>query len=170
MGPSLSYWWHQRERISLECGSSKFNPWVRKIPCTRAGQPTPVFLPGESHGTEELGGLQSTGSQRVGHDRATNIFTQLQILLARRKRDKNNTALHRPQDPKPRLPSRKLCNQLQGGSRPRKKKKKGEKAPPIFFSQHRGQKLPPPRQQSANKDLLQGRVGGMVRMQPPRLG
>ena len=31
-------------------------------------QPTPVFLPGESHGWRSLGRLQSTGSQRVGHD------------------------------------------------------------------------------------------------------
>ena len=30
-----------------------------------------VFLPGESPWTEEPGGLQSTGSQRVGHDWAT---------------------------------------------------------------------------------------------------
>ena len=29
---------------------------------------TPVFLPGESPWIEEPGGLQSTGSQRVGHD------------------------------------------------------------------------------------------------------
>ena len=29
---------------------------------------TPVFLPEESPWTEEPGGLQSTGSQRVGHD------------------------------------------------------------------------------------------------------
>ena len=27
----------------------RFNPWVRKIPWRRAWQPTPVFLPGESH-------------------------------------------------------------------------------------------------------------------------
>ena len=33
----------------------------------RAWQPTPVFLPGESQ-TEEPGGLQSTESQRVGHN------------------------------------------------------------------------------------------------------
>ena len=31
-------------------------------------QPTPTFLPGESPWTEEPGGLQSMGSQRVGHD------------------------------------------------------------------------------------------------------
>jgi len=33
-----------------------------------AWQPTPIFLPGKSHGTEETGGLQSMGLQRIGHD------------------------------------------------------------------------------------------------------
>ena len=28
------------------CG---FDPWVRKIPWRRKWQPTPIFLPGESH-------------------------------------------------------------------------------------------------------------------------
>ena len=41
---------------------------VGKIPWRRAWKPTPVFLPGESPWTEEPGGLQSTGLQRVGHD------------------------------------------------------------------------------------------------------
>ena len=44
-----------------------FDPWVRKIPWRRAWQPTPVFLPGESPWTEEPGGLQSIGLQRVRH-------------------------------------------------------------------------------------------------------
>ena len=34
----------------------------------RAWQGTPVFLLGESPWTQEPGRLQSTGSQRVGHD------------------------------------------------------------------------------------------------------
>ena len=33
-----------------------FNPWVSKIPWRRAWQPTPVFLPGESHGQRSLVG------------------------------------------------------------------------------------------------------------------
>ena len=41
---------------------------VGKISWRRIWQPTPVFLPGESHGQEEIGGLQSIGSQRVGND------------------------------------------------------------------------------------------------------
>ena len=32
----------------------RFDPWVRKIPWRRAWHPTPVFLPGESHGQGSL--------------------------------------------------------------------------------------------------------------------
>ena len=38
---------------SCQCKRHKrggFDPWVRKIPCKRKWQSTPVFLPGESHG------------------------------------------------------------------------------------------------------------------------
>ena len=40
-----------------------------------AWQPTPVFLPGEFPWTEEPGGLQSMGSQRVRHNLATKHIT-----------------------------------------------------------------------------------------------
>ena len=33
-----------------------FDPWVRKIPWRREWPPTPVFLPGESHGQRSLVG------------------------------------------------------------------------------------------------------------------
>ena len=39
------------------------------------GHPTIVFLPGESPGKEEPGGLQSMGLQRLGHDWATEHST-----------------------------------------------------------------------------------------------
>ena len=55
--------------------SSGFNPWVGKIPWRREWQYTPVFLPGESPWTEELGGLQSMWSQRVRHDWSTKHST-----------------------------------------------------------------------------------------------
>ena len=32
------------------CKRHGFDPWIRKIPWRKAWQPTPVFLPGESHG------------------------------------------------------------------------------------------------------------------------
>ena len=41
------------------------DPWRRKW------QPTPIFLPEESHGQRSLVGYSPRGSQRVGHDWAT---------------------------------------------------------------------------------------------------
>ena len=38
-----------------------FDPWVRKIPWSRIWQPTPVFLPGESHGLRSLTGYNLWG-------------------------------------------------------------------------------------------------------------
>ena len=38
-----------------------FNPWLGKIPWRRKWQPTPVFLPGESHGQRSLVGYGPYG-------------------------------------------------------------------------------------------------------------
>ena len=46
-------------------------------PWRREWQPTPIFLPGESLGQRSLVGyIQYIGSQRGGHDWATNTFTK----------------------------------------------------------------------------------------------
>ena len=50
-----------RKESARQCRRHKrhgFNAWVRKIPWKRLWQPTPVFLPGESHGQRSP----------VGHD------------------------------------------------------------------------------------------------------
>ena len=39
------------------------DPWVGKIPWRRAWQPSPVFLPGESHGQGSLAGCSPRGHQ-----------------------------------------------------------------------------------------------------------
>ena len=44
-----------------------FNLWVRRILWRRAWKPTPVYLPGESHGQRSLVGYGPWGL-RVGHD------------------------------------------------------------------------------------------------------
>jgi len=44
---------------ACQCGKHKrreFHPWFEKIPWRRAWQPTPVCLPGESHGQRNLAG------------------------------------------------------------------------------------------------------------------
>ena len=50
-----------------------FLTFIKNPVCRRKWQPTLVFLPGESTWTEEPSGLQSMGSQRVGHDWATSF-------------------------------------------------------------------------------------------------
>ena len=49
----------------------QFRSMGRKDTWRRKRQPTPVFLPGESHGQRSLMGLQFMESQRVGHDLVT---------------------------------------------------------------------------------------------------
>ena len=61
-------WWFRWSRIHPQCRKSKFNPWVRKIPWRRAWQPTPLFLPEESHGQMSLAGYSPLG-HKVRHDR-----------------------------------------------------------------------------------------------------
>ena len=51
----------QRERTCLQRRRHVFDPWVGKSPCRRAWQPTPVFLPGESHGQRSLAGCSPWG-------------------------------------------------------------------------------------------------------------
>ena len=57
-------------KIQLQCRrhgrSREFSPWVEKIPWRRKWQPTPVFLPGESHGQRSLVGYSPWGHERVG--------------------------------------------------------------------------------------------------------
>ena len=44
-----------------------FDSWVGKIPRRRERQPTPVFLPGESHGQRSSAGYSPWGCKRTGH-------------------------------------------------------------------------------------------------------
>ena len=71
------------KKICLQCRRPGFNSLVGKIPWRRKWQPTPVFLPGESHGQRSLAGYSPWwlsgslvsyspwGWKRVRHDLAT---------------------------------------------------------------------------------------------------
>ena len=59
--PSLLSLVTQMVNVCLQCRRPRFNPWVRKIPCRREWQPTPVFLPGESLGQSSLAGYSPWG-------------------------------------------------------------------------------------------------------------
>ena len=58
-------WWLRWWRICLQCGRPGFDPWVGKIPWRRTWQPTPVFLPGESHGQRSLARYGPWGSKEL---------------------------------------------------------------------------------------------------------
>ena len=57
--------WLRWLSICPQCGRLGFNPWVRKISWRRAWQPTPVFLPGESHGQRSLVGYSPWGHREL---------------------------------------------------------------------------------------------------------
>ena len=48
-----------------------FDPWVGKIPRRKKWQPTPVFLPGKSHGQRGLVSYSPWGRKRARPNRAT---------------------------------------------------------------------------------------------------
>ena len=69
-----------------------FDSWVGKIPWRRARQPTPVFLPGESHGQRSLAGYSPWGHKELNtaewlthththtHTHTDNCSTSLQFI------------------------------------------------------------------------------------------
>ena len=61
----------RRILYQLSYHGCRFNPWVRKIPCRRKWECTPVFLPGKSQGQRSLVGYSPWGHNRVGHNLAT---------------------------------------------------------------------------------------------------
>ena len=68
-----------------------FDPWVRKIPWRRKWQPTPVFLPGKSHGQRSLAGYSPWGCK--GSDTTERRHSSLQnhLLLFRQQNDTSLT-------------------------------------------------------------------------------
>ena len=57
------------------------DPWIGKIPQRRKRQPTPVFLPGKSHGQRSLVAAVHGLQKRVRRDLATKQQQQQQDSL-----------------------------------------------------------------------------------------
>ena len=64
------------------CRRRRFDLWVRKIPWRRKWQPTPVFLPGKSHGQKRLVGYSPWSHKRVGHDTTKQYSFHKRLILA----------------------------------------------------------------------------------------
>ena len=55
----------QTVRLHLQYRKPGFDPWVKKTPWTGEWLPTPVSLPGESHGQRSLVGYSPSGRQEL---------------------------------------------------------------------------------------------------------
>ena len=53
--------WLSGNESACQCRRRGFSPWVRQISWRRKGQPTPIFLPGKSHGHRSLAGCSPLG-------------------------------------------------------------------------------------------------------------
>ena len=88
---SLHYFNHQHiykvETVISTCRRSRFNRWVRKVPRRSKWQPTPVFLPRESHGQRSLaayrpwGGKELDMTKRPTHNKIWKLRTSRQEWL-----------------------------------------------------------------------------------------
>ena len=57
-------WWLSSKKLTCNRGDL-VDPWVRRILWRRKCQPTPVFLPGESHGQRSLVGYSPWGCKEL---------------------------------------------------------------------------------------------------------
>ena len=56
---------NESARQCRRCKRCGFDPWVGKIPWRRKWQPTPVFLPRDSHGQRSLAGYSPRGCREL---------------------------------------------------------------------------------------------------------
>ena len=68
----------------------QFDLWVWKIPWRRAWQPTPVFLPGESHGQRSLVGYSPQGHTESDTTEATQHTCMAHTLVLEKSTGKGN--------------------------------------------------------------------------------
>ena len=62
---------------------TQFDPWIRKIPWRRKWQPTPVFLPGKTHGQRSLAGYSPWGHKELDMTKRLPFFSFPLFVLLR---------------------------------------------------------------------------------------
>jgi len=53
------------DEMQVSYKKCRLDPWVGKIPWRRAWQPTPLYLPGKSHGQRNLVGFSPVGRKEA---------------------------------------------------------------------------------------------------------
>ena len=89
-------WWLRRQSICLQCRRPGFDPWVGKIPWRRKWQPTPVLLPGKSHGQRNLVGYSPWGCKESDTTERLHFYFWCSMHIKARKgsvKDKIDTTI-----------------------------------------------------------------------------
>ena len=73
-------WWLRWQRIHLQCRRHGLDPWVEKISWRRKWQPSPVFLPGDSHRQRSLAGYSPRGRKESDTTEQLSTSSTLQKL------------------------------------------------------------------------------------------
>ena len=74
--------WLSGKESACQCRRRKrrgFDPWVRKIPWGKGWQPTPVLLPGQSHGQKSLAGHSPWSHKESDMTERLHFFTFLSV-------------------------------------------------------------------------------------------
>ena len=69
------WWW-----IHLRCRRCGFDLWDGKIPWRKKWQPTPIFLPGKSHGQRSLAGYSAWGGKESDTTKQQNHYNTSPFL------------------------------------------------------------------------------------------
>ena len=70
-----------------------FDPWIRKIPWRRTRQPTPVFLPGKSHGQRSLVGYSPRGHKELDMGESLSTHTNVKSAATGKLKRKGGAKL-----------------------------------------------------------------------------
>ena len=80
----VAQWLKKKKKSACQCRRPSFHPSVGKIPWRRKWQPTPVFLPGCSHGQSSLAGYSPWGckeSDTTEHTHTTHCTGLSQTIV-----------------------------------------------------------------------------------------
>ena len=92
--------WLSGKKTTCQWGRHGFSPWIGKIPWRGKWQPTPLFLPGKSHGQRSLAVYSPWGRKEPDMTEATEhakLFNNYLLFLDGKHRDKGRETSYLPE-------------------------------------------------------------------------
>ena len=85
---------HSGKESAGQCTGLKFGPWVREVPWRREWLPTPVFLPGKSHGQRSLASYGPWGRKESDTTEHSHTHTQGKVFHKEEMLNEENLRNH----------------------------------------------------------------------------